>query len=90
MCGIIGINERNENLVRKAGARFKYRGPDASAVFCDDGVTLGHHRLSILDLDPRSTQPFSDADKKVWIVFNGEIFNFKEVRGFMTSSDKPG
>lgn len=94
MCGIIGMNGRDEKALREAGACFAYRGPDASAFFSDDFVTLGHHRLAIVDLDPRSTQPFSDTEKKVWIVFNGEIFNFKEVRNelsgkypFRTTSD---
>lgn len=94
MCGIIGINEHNEPLIRKAGATFKYRGPDASALFSDSGITLGHHRLSILDTDPRSTQPLCDSERKIWIVFNGEIFNFKKVRArlkgkytFETTSD---
>ena len=85
MCGIIGMNGRDEKALREAGACFAYRGPDASAFFSDNVITLGHHRLAIVDLDPRSTQPFSDTEKKVWIVFNGEIFNFKEVREKLTS-----
>ncbi len=83
MCGIIGINENNEALVRKAGKAFAYRGPDASATFSDKSITFGHHRLSIVDVDPRSTQPLCDTDRKIWIVFNGEIFNFKEVRALL-------
>jgi len=94
MCGIIGINERNEEQVRAAAALFSYRGPDATRVFADAAVTLGHHRLSILDIDPRSHQPMSSADGGLQIVFNGEIYNFKEVRAklagkyqFQTTSD---
>lgn len=94
MCGIIGINEQNEELIRVAGQSFKYRGPDASAVFSDSLVTLGHYRLAIQDLDERSTQPMFDTDKKIGIVFNGEIYNFKEVKArleekysFRTTSD---
>lgn len=94
MCGIIGINEQNEELIRVAGQSFKYRGPDASAVFSDSSVTLGHYRLAIQDLDERSTQPMFDMDKKIGIVFNGEIYNFKEIKAllkekysFRTTSD---
>ncbi|MDP3042916.1 MAG: asparagine synthase (glutamine-hydrolyzing) [bacterium] len=94
MCGIIGINEKNEKLIYDAADGFKYRGPDASAFFSNDLVSFGHHRLAILDLDSRSVQPMSDIDENLWIVFNGEIYNFKEIRNklngkyeFRTNSD---
>lgn len=94
MCGIIGINEQNEKQVRAAANLFSYRGPDATRFFSDEHVTLGHHRLSILDTDPRSHQPMSSVDDDLHIVFNGEIYNFKEVREqlsrkyhFKTASD---
>lgn len=94
MCGIIGINENNKSLLNKAGLKFNYRGPDATAFFCDEFVTLGHHRLSIIDLDSRSTQPMSDSDDKIKVVFNGEIYNFQAIKDllkvkydFRTTSD---
>lgn len=94
MCGIIGINEKDEKLILDSGEGFKYRGPDATAFFSDDFVTLGHHRLAIVDLDTRSSQPMSDDSGKIWIVFNGEIYNFKAVKErlantyqFKTTSD---
>lgn len=94
MCGIIGINENNEGLVRNSAQCFKYRGPDAFGVFADDSVTLGHNRLSIIDLDARSNQPMWDEAREVAIVFNGEIYNFKEIKSklsnkylFNTASD---
>lgn len=94
MCGIIGINESNEGLVRKAAQRFCYRGPDASGFFSDERVTLGHHRLAIVDLDARANQPMADDMGTVEVVFNGEIYNFKELRAeleqkytFRTTSD---
>lgn len=94
MCGIIGINERNESLVTESAKLFCYRGPDAFGLFADEDITLGHNRLSIIDLDARSTQPMWDEAGEVAIVFNGEIFNFKELKeklspkyNFRTTSD---
>ncbi len=94
MCGIIGINERNEGQVQAAASLFSYRGPDATRFFSDGQVTLGHHRLAILDIDSRSHQPMSSIDGDLHIVFNGEIYNFKDVREqlsgkyyFKTASD---
>lgn len=95
MCGIIGMTGRHEEAVRTAARRLAYRGPDASGVWADERVTLGHNRLSIIDLDARSNQPFFDESGEIGIVFNGEIYNFKELRAeleraghaFRTSSD---
>jgi asparagine synthase (glutamine-hydrolysing) len=63
-------------------ADIPYRGPDASAVKCieTDGVALGHRRLSILDLSDAGRQPMSDDSQSLWIVFNGEIYNYLEIR----------
>ena len=94
MCGIIGSNGTPLSEFERASKSFSYRGPDASKFFQDTLCTLGHHRLSILDTDSRADQPFSDPDGKVRIVFNGEIFNFKDLRKeleshytFITTSD---
>jgi asparagine synthase (glutamine-hydrolysing) len=61
-----------------------HRGPDDAGVFLYEGksarIGLGHRRLSILDLSARGHQPMSSGDEESWIVFNGEIFNFKELR----------
>src|SRR3989344_8181112 len=80
MCGILGITEKNEPLARAMAKTFAYRGPDAWVVESDGGVTLGHNRLSIIDLDPRANQPMKNADDSLRIVFNGEIYNYKELR----------
>ena len=56
------------------------RGPDAEGSWQDEGIALGHRRLSILDLEPRSNQPMHSADGRYCIVFNGEIYNFREIR----------
>ncbi len=94
MCGIIGINERNDRLMNAAMSAIRYRGPDAAGAYSDEFVTLGHDRLSIIDLDQRSTQPMWDTEMETCIVFNGEIYNFKELRAeleqefqFQTTSD---
>lgn len=80
MCGILGITQDNEPLVREAAKTIRYRGPDFSSVVTDKSVTLGHNRLSIIDLDPRSNQPMKSANDTMRIVFNGEIYNYREIR----------
>lgn len=96
MCGIIGTTKGDKDVVRSALSSFAYRGPDAQKFFSDQAITLGHARLSILDLDERSDQPFFDVKREIGIVFNGEIYNFKELRSelervhgvqFRTTSD---
>src|SRR6266481_1728331 len=56
-----------------------HRGPDGQGIHLDGNVGLGHCRLSIIDLDT-GAQPMTNEDETVWIVFNGEIYNFKELR----------
>lgn len=84
MCGIagiidqsIGLNER-KNYMQKMLELILHRGPDFSDSFHDEIVSLGHNRLSIIDLNPASNQPFI-KDEYV-IVFNGEIYNYKELQ----------
>ncbi len=85
MCGIFGalgahdIEAAGWSAVSEAMA---HRGPDDRGlkVFTDTPVVLGHLRLSILDLSPLGHQPMSSADGRYWIVFNGEIYNFREIR----------
>jgi asparagine synthase (glutamine-hydrolysing) len=89
MCAILGWIRRTpvaEERVRRAVDTMSHRGPNddgLEALPQPDGacVWLGHKRLSILDLSPRGHQPMSDPQRRFWIVFNGEIYNFKEVRG---------
>lgn len=57
-----------------------HRGPDATAEWSGDGISLGHNRLAIIDLSPRGGQPMWDAQHEVVIVFNGEIYNYQELR----------
>jgi asparagine synthase (glutamine-hydrolysing) len=95
MCGIAGIaGRRDEALVRRMTDCMAHRGPDDAGVWADDNVTLGHRRLSIIDLST-GRQPMSNAEGTVWIVYNGEVYNFRELRaeleelghGFRTQSD---
>lgn len=58
-----------------------HRGPDGTAVWCTEGISFGHNRLSIVDLSSRGAQPMWDAAHELVIIFNGEIYNFQELRG---------
>ena len=82
MCGIVGTLGGNTELVESASAVIKHRGPDDSGVFVDKSLNigLGHQRLSILDISNLGHQPMFSSDRKVIIVFNGEIYNFRELR----------
>lgn len=80
MCGIIGQTRGKEDAVREAMQSFSYRGPDAQGSWTDASVALGHLRLSIIDPEERSNQPFFDEHKELGIVFNGEIYNYRELR----------
>jgi asparagine synthase (glutamine-hydrolysing) len=84
MCGIAGILDwhappdlRALNLMTGALA---HRGPDASAVSNLGAIALGHRRLSVIDLNERANQPMQDSASGAWIVFNGEVYNYKEIR----------
>jgi asparagine synthase (glutamine-hydrolysing) len=57
-----------------------HRGPDASGLYMNGPVGLAHARLSIIDLSSAGNQPIHNEDKTVWIVFNGEIFNYPDLR----------
>ena len=86
MCGIAGqINFDNAPVVPQRiaamGASLRHRGPDDAGVYVHGSVGLAHQRLSILDLSPAGHQPMSNEDGTVWVVFNGEIYNFEELRG---------
>ncbi|HEY6900390.1 MAG TPA: hypothetical protein VI233_07100, partial [Puia sp.] len=98
MCGIAGIFNRkgrtaDPSLVRKMTDAMSHRGPDADGLWAEQEVALGHRRLSIIDLSSAANQPFSDASGRYKMVFNGEMYNFQEVRAmlpdypFQTSGD---
>jgi asparagine synthase (glutamine-hydrolysing) len=56
------------------------RGPDDEGIFANEDVSLGHRRLSIIDLSPAGHQPMCNEDQTLWIVYNGEVYNFQEIR----------
>jgi asparagine synthase (glutamine-hydrolysing) len=102
MCGIAGFVATGNatelapvEAVQRMTDRMRLRGPDAQAVWAGDGVVLGHRRLAILDLNTRSDQPMMSADGQHAILFNGEIYNYRELRSeleaagvvFRTTSD---
>jgi len=78
MCAINGISWKDEALVKKMNLRSQHRGKDATGVFSEENVTLGHNRLSIIDLDNRASQPMQKDGYA--ISFNGEIYNFLEIK----------
>jgi asparagine synthase (glutamine-hydrolysing) len=96
MCGIVGIVSRraplDPEMLRQATASLAHRGPDDSGCVILRSqnmepieIGLGHRRLSILDLSPLGHQPMHDPQTGNWIVFNGEIYNFRELRAELES-----
>ena len=85
MCAIVGIwGEANEELIQRMTAEVAHRGPDDCGirVFREtpQAISLGHRRLSIIDLSTAGRQPMANEDETIWVVFNGEIYNFPELR----------
>lgn len=87
MCGIYGItsNTYSDNQISKKLERTRFRGPDKLDFksFGKNNIIFGHNRLSVIDLDERSNQPFS-YQSKIHIVFNGEVYNFKILKSELT------
>lgn len=80
MCGINGFNWNDERLIAAMNHATRHRGPDDTGVYVDDAVSLGHCRLAIIDLSARGHQPMSNEDGTIWCVYNGEVYNFQEIR----------
>ena len=80
MCGIAGFTWPDHDLIARMTAALSHRGPDDAGSYVDQEISLGHRRLSIIDLTPDGRQPICNEDGTVWLVFNGEIYNFKELR----------
>jgi len=101
MCGIVGTwdfkNKINPEILKKMRDTLKHRGPDDAGFFIDDesNIGLGHRRLSIIDLSERGHQPMKTEDNSLYITYNGETYNFKEIKkeleqknySFFSSSD---
>lgn len=86
MCGITGALAFTEegrkflDRTQDAISKLKQRGPDANGIYIHENIALGHTRLSVIDTTDAAAQPFTDASGRYTIVFNGEIFNYKELR----------
>ena len=95
MCGINGIiskNKNKENQIKKMNDRIIHRGPESEGTYIDENIALGHRRLAIIDLKT-GNQPIYNEDESMVIIFNGEIYNYKEIKEelknhtFKTNSD---
>lgn len=85
MCGINGIvskekKEEKKRVIHLMNDKIIHRGPNAEGVYVDDYVALGQRRLSIIDLSDKGNQPIYNEDKSILIVFNGEIYNYQDLR----------
>lgn len=85
MCGIAGIyrpGQRSieQGLIKKMTDAIAHRGPDGEGHFIDGDIALGHRRLAVLDLTPAGNQPMLTADRRLAVSYNGEIYNFRELR----------
>ena len=83
MCGFVGFTnyiDGAENTVEKMMDRIAHRGPDQAGKFVDENVAMGFRRLSIIDLSEAGSQPMTNEDGSIVITFNGEIYNFRELR----------
>jgi len=82
MCGILGLINASTNIKNDvfstALETLKHRGPNAQGIYIQDNIALGHRRLSIIDLNESSNQPFHSNCNKYVLTFNGEIFNYKD------------
>ena len=101
MCGVFGIVPRDGAITPDEGRlgaslrSLEHRGPDAQAIYRCAGLGLAHTRLTLVDPDPRSNQPFWDPTRRYVLVYNGEVYNFRELRAdlerrgvaFHTTSD---
>ena len=92
MCGIVGIASKTENMadfpIEAVTNTLAHRGPDGSGYHTDDRVALGHRRLSIIDV-AGGAQPIYSGDGSKCIIFNGEIYNFQELRDDLVDQGAP-
>ena len=83
MCGIVGFTNSVGDTGEIIGAmmdRIRHRGPDAEGKYVDEDIALGHRRLSIIDVSSQGDQPIFNEDGSLVIVFNGEIYNYRQIR----------
>ena len=97
MCGISGFLLADSLMSQRAAearlrtmiATLRHRGPDDEGMWTDGRVGLAHARLSIIDLSPAAHQPMASPDGAVWITYNGEVYNFAEIRAELTALGYP-
>ena len=83
MCGFVGFTNHIDNSNVVLGEmldKIKHRGPDAEGTYIDEDIALGHRRLSIIDVSDAGTQPLYSEDGNLALLFNGEIYNYQEIR----------
>ena len=93
MCGIAGFiskgfKDNKEHQIKEMISLIDYRGPDSNGIFVDDEIAFGHTRLSILDLSYSGHQPMFSESKEIVIVFNGEVYNFQELKNELFKSGR--
>jgi asparagine synthase (glutamine-hydrolysing) len=87
MCGIFGITGNvTKETINTIISVIRHRGPDDFGVFQDQYISLGMTRLAIIDLSPTGHQPMCNEDESIWIVYNGELYNFQEQRNILEQS----
>ncbi|MHA1284636.1 MAG: asparagine synthase (glutamine-hydrolyzing) [Promethearchaeota archaeon] len=80
MCSISGFTWEDKQLINKMNNLLSYRGPDDTGIFIEKNISLGHNRLSIIDLSKAGHQPMISREGTLCLVFNGEIYNYREIR----------
>ncbi len=89
MCGIVGfVNklDHKEEIIKKMSAKLKHRGPDGEGFYIDDNIALAHQRLAIIDLT-LGNQPMYNEDNSIVVIFNGEIYNYLELKEELKKSN---
>lgn len=80
MCGINGVTRRDRKLVEAMNVVTAHRGPDGVGIYESEHVTFGHNRLAIIDLSENGAQPMKSSDGSLVITYNGELYNYRELR----------
>ena len=81
MCGIAGYwGEGDELILNSMIDTLSYRGPDDKGIYVNGNIGFAHRRLSIIDLSYAGHQPMSNEDGTIWIILNGEIYNFPDIK----------
>lgn len=84
MCGIAGIvRHAPSDSISKMVAAMHHRGPDDNGIYCDDGIALGMARLAVIDISSAGHQPMRNHNGSIWIVYNGETYNFRQERSIL-------